>query len=174
MIPLLELSKYPLPAFLEGKFTHLEYFKWLRNKADTLLKRDRKRRKPYAASATKSSYRQEVHKAIINGGERDPYTGESLEWELISKWDTSHEQPEGYKKRFALMPTVDHVNADELKFEICSFRINEAKADLKPEEFIELCKKVAGYRFTAIGFERHPKRKRLTPKVVPPQSTTGK
>jgi hypothetical protein len=145
-LSLLELSKYPLPPFLEGTFTQLEYFKWLRNKAHGLLRRDKKRGKPYAAAATKSAYQQEIHEAIMDGGERDPYTGETLEWDLIKQWDSSREQPEGYKKRFVLMPTVDHVTAEELKFEICSFRINEAKADLEPEEFVELCKKVVKYR----------------------------
>ena len=145
-VSLLELSKYPLPPFLEGKFTQLEYFKWLRNKAHGLLKRDKKRGKPYAATATKSAYQKEIHEAIMDGGERDPYTGETLKWDLIKKWDTSREQPEGYKKKFGLMPTVDHVTADALNFEICSFRINEAKADLTPREFVELCRKVARYR----------------------------
>jgi hypothetical protein len=145
-ISLLELEKYPLPHFLVGKCLHPEYYKWLRNKADTILKRDKKRGKAYAADATTSFYQQEIHQAIMAGGERDPYTGEALAWEHIGEWDTSHSQPDVYKKKFALMPTVDHVSEDELKFEICSWRTNTAKADLEPEEFVELCKMVAKHR----------------------------
>jgi hypothetical protein len=140
------LLKYPLPDFLIGSCTQNEYFRWLRNKADTLLKRDKKRGKPYAASATRSNYEQVIHQAILTGGLCDPFTGEALDWKLIGTWDTTRKQPDGYKKEFALMPTVDHVREDSLEFEICSFRVNEAKADLEPDKFVELCKKVAAYR----------------------------
>jgi hypothetical protein len=145
-ISLLELAKYPLPVFLEGKCTHAVYFKWLTNKADTLLKRDQKRRKPYAMTVTKSVYKEKIHKAVMDNGQYDPYTGDSLKWELISTWDTSHDQPGGYKKHFALMPTVDHVDPDVLDFEICSLQSNDCKSDFRPEEFIEYCKKVVEHR----------------------------
>ena len=55
----------------------------------------------------------------MDGGQYDPYTGELMNWKLISKWDTSHDQPGGYKKQFALMPTVDHIDPDMMEFEIC-------------------------------------------------------
>jgi hypothetical protein len=143
-LSLKELATYPLPSFLEGRCTHSIYVKWLNNKADTLIKRDKKRGKPYAATATESTYKKEIHKAVLNGGELDPYTGEALAWELISTW-IPKKQPDGYKRRFSLMPTVDHVTADKLKFEICSWQTNDAKSDLSPEEFVELCKKVVTY-----------------------------
>ena len=144
-VSLRELAKYPLPAFLEGKCAPSVYFKWLNCKADTLLKRDKKRGKAYAATATKSVYKAKIHQAVANHGEYDPYTGRPLAWELIATWDTSHQQPDGYKKQFALMPTVDHVTPDELEFEICSWRINDSKNDLTPEEFVGLCGNVAAY-----------------------------
>jgi len=141
-----ELIKYPLPSFLEGRCTHPVYIKWLSNKGDSLFKRDLKRHKPYAANASLSRYKEIIHKAVMDGGQYDPYTGDALAWELISKWDTSHEQPEGYKRKFALMPTVDHVTPNVLEFEICSWQTNDCKADLSPAEFVEFCKKVVKYR----------------------------
>jgi hypothetical protein len=39
------------------------------------------------------------------------------------------------------MPTVDHVDP-VLEFQICSWRINECKSGLTPQEFTDLCKKV--------------------------------
>ncbi len=145
-ISLHESANYPLPDFLKGKCTHPVYIKWLNNKADTLLKRDKARGKPYAAKATGSAYKKEIHRAVLNGGERDPYTGEKLEWELIGKWDSTHKHPDGYKRKFRLMPTVDHISQDDLKFEICSWRTNQAKADLRPKEFVDFCGLVARFR----------------------------
>jgi hypothetical protein len=141
-----ELAVYPLPFFLKGKLGHSVYVKWLNNKADTLIKRDKKRGKPYAAAITASVYKNKIHEAVLNGGERDPYTGEALAWELISTWDTNKLQPDGYKRKFSMMPTVDHVTEDYLQFEICSWRTNDAKAYLRPEEFVEYCGKVVKYR----------------------------
>ncbi|MBA4388424.1 MAG: hypothetical protein C0404_10620 [Verrucomicrobia bacterium] len=142
----LDLAKYPLPAFLEGRCTPSFYYKWLHQKADSLLKRDKKRRKPYALNAAKSEYKARIHEAVTSSGRIDPYTGDVLAWELIRVWDTSHDQPEGYKRKFALLPTVDHITPDVLKFEICSWQVNDSKAGLLPSEFIDLCRKVINYR----------------------------
>jgi len=142
----LDLAKYPLPSFLEGKCTPTVYYRWLHIKAATLLKRDKKRQKPYALTATEAVYKGKIHAAVTDGGQYDPYTGEPLTWELISKWDTSSKQPEGYKRKFALMPTVDHITPSVLEFEICSWKINDSKCDLAPAEFVELCKKVVEFR----------------------------
>lgn len=139
-------NRYPLPDFLEGICTRALYDKWLTAKAHTLFERDLKRGKPYALNASVSIYKEKIHAAVLAGGQRDPYTGEELRWDLISTWDTSHVQEEGYKKRFALMPTVDHVTPDTLDFVICSWQINDAKSDLSPEEFVALCKKVVDFR----------------------------
>ena len=59
-------------------------------------------------------------------------------------------------KSLYLMPTVDHVDplalakrfgearsASVLEFQICSWRINECKSGLTPEEFVGLCRRVA-------------------------------
>jgi hypothetical protein len=141
-----ELVKYPLPGFLEGRITPAVYYRWLHIKAATLLERDKKRKKPYALTATKAVYKGKIHAAVTGGGQYDPYTGEPLAWELISTWDSRRDHPEGYKKKFALLPTVDHITPDVLEFEICSWVINDAKNDLDPAEFVELCRKVVGFR----------------------------
>jgi hypothetical protein len=145
-IPLAELIKYPLPAFLNGRCEPKVYYKWLLVKAITLLRRDKKRKKPYTANATISTYKEKIHSAVTESCEYDPYTGEYLAWELIGQWDSSHDQSDDYKKEFALLPTVDHVNATELKFQICSWKINDAKSSLTTEEFLNLCEMVTNYR----------------------------
>lgn len=142
----LDLTTYTLPSFLKGRCTPVLYCKWLNQKANTLLKRDKKRKKPYALNATPCAYKALIHEAVMNNGQVDPYTGDRLAWELIGIWDTSHDQPDGYKRKFALLPTVDHITPDELAFEICSWQINDGKADLLPEEFIRQCEKVVEYR----------------------------
>jgi hypothetical protein len=144
-IPLRDLIIYPLPEFLEGRCTHTLYVKWLNKKAENLFIRDKKRGKPYAKNATKQMYKKEIHKAVLESGDNDPYTGEPLAWELICTWKPD-DQPDGYKKQFDHMPTVDHVVGDALEFEICSFQANDAKSDMTPGEFIQFCKKVAAYR----------------------------
>lgn len=137
-----DLVKYPLPAFLAGRCDPVEFHKWINNKADTLRKRDMKHGKPYALNSTKAQYKEKVYSAICNSGDLDPYTGDLLAWELIGTWDTSTRHTEAYKRKFALMPTIDHSDPDVLDFEICSWLINECKTYLTPAEFIALCQKV--------------------------------
>lgn len=141
--------KYPLPALLIGRCTHPLFTRWMYSKAHVLIRRDKKRGKPYALNATRAGYEELIYKAVLNGGERDPYTGDLFAWELIDTWDTSQKHPDGYEKQFALMPTVDHITPDKLEFEICTFEVNTCKSYLNPEEFVEFCKKVAQYRAQA-------------------------
>ena len=81
---------------------------------------------------------------LSNG--RDYYTGEMLNWKLISQYrnDASKNGKRQYKKGFALLPTVDHVGdgMGPANFVICSWRTNDAKSDLTCAEFEELCRKV--------------------------------
>jgi hypothetical protein len=77
-----------------------------------------------------------------------------MDWKLISKWDSSKDQPDGYKKKFAMMPTVDHVHADILEFEICSWQINTAKSDLEPDEFKKLCEEVTNYTKKSLTLQK--------------------
>ena len=109
---LCDWPSYPLPSFLEGRCDRAVFAKWLDIKAETLLSRDRNRGKPYAVNASKSGYKQQIYKAVVKSGDRDPYTDDPLAWELIGEWDTASKHPDGYKKKFALIPTVDHASSD--------------------------------------------------------------
>jgi hypothetical protein len=137
-----DLVKYPLPAFLEGRCVPSEFYKWINCKADTMLKRDKKRGKPYARSATKATYKGKIYEAVVKSGDRDPYTGDIFAWELIGTWDTRTAHTSEYKRQYALMPTVDHSDPDVLELEICTWLVNECKTYLTPAEFKALCHKV--------------------------------
>jgi hypothetical protein len=113
-------TRYPLPEFLEGIITQVKYNGWLRTKAWGLLRRDRRRKLPFALNADITLYKDMVHKAICAAGTQDPYTGETLQWELIDKWDPAAAKGNSdYIKQFYLLPTVDHVDpcAVTLEFE---------------------------------------------------------
>ena len=113
------------------------------------MRRDRKRSMSDAAGA---SYRNAIHVAVLASGGRDDYTGEELHWHLISQYKNAESQ-EGrhhYKAGFALLPTVDHVDASasSAAFKICAWRTNDAKNDLSVSAFVSLCARVlahAGY-----------------------------
>jgi hypothetical protein len=98
--------KYALPVFLAGVCTEPAYIRWLRYRAQAHVKRDRKRGN---LTATRESYMQAIHVAVVASDGRDVYTGERLEWNLISTWDNvaSQEGRRIYKKQFAMLPTVD-------------------------------------------------------------------
>lgn len=124
------------------------YKKWLQRRAQSLAKRDRK----YLQSQEKDprtvvvkEYKTAIHDAVCECQGKDTYTGEALDWTLLSEWDNEKAKADKrkYKKEFALLPTVDHV--DELgvaKFKICAWRTNDAKNDLSLNELIDFCKKI--------------------------------
>ena len=135
--------KYQRPNFLDEIITQEAYEKWLHRKALTHVKRDRNRGNN---SAIVEEYKIAIHNAVIECNGFDSYTNEKLDWTLISTYNNKESKQYGriYKKKFALLPSVDHVD-DGLgspKFKICSWRTNDAKNDLSLEEFVELCKKV--------------------------------
>jgi len=83
----------------------------------------------------------------------DAYTGEALDWRLLSTYKNEESQAgrQAYKAGFGLLPTVDHVSAEatEVSFKICAWRTNDAKNDLAIAGFVELCRRVvihAGYQ----------------------------
>jgi hypothetical protein len=136
-------KKYALPAFLQGVVSEENYEIWLSRKTNTHIKRDRERGNEVA---TRESYRIAIHDAVTNSLGLDAYTGEQLDWSLLSQYDNKESQAQGraYKHRFGLLPTLDHVgdgtgNAD---FLICGWRTNDAKNDLSLDDFHELCRKV--------------------------------
>jgi hypothetical protein len=137
---------YVLPPQLEGMCTEAAYKKWLHRKATAHIIRDRKR---WKKDISLSEYKKAIHAAVLQTGRKDAYTGEELAWGLISKYDNeaSRQGKAEYKKRFAMLPTVDHAgeHAGELNFKICSWRTNDAKSDLSLKDFLELCKKVLNH-----------------------------
>jgi hypothetical protein len=137
---------YPVPGFLSGRVTQKQYSRWLEGRGKDLFTRDRQRRKPFALKSSRSLYKSLIHYAVVNAGEFDPFTGDRLSWELIGTWtdvNTEARRPDAYDAKYALMPTVDHKDPDVLEFEICSWKINNAKGNLTPREFIALCKRIA-------------------------------
>lgn len=132
-----------MPVFLAESVSADAYERWLTRKAAAHVKRDRKRGQ---SGVTQSLYKEAIHAAVILSQGKDAYTGETLDWQLISKYnnDESRIGRHGYKSGFALLPTVDHVNAGatEASFRICSWRTNDAKNDLSVDDFLSLCEKV--------------------------------
>jgi hypothetical protein len=139
-------EKYPLPCFLEGIITPSVYYKFLASRARTLLFRDRKRNKPFAVTATKAQYRSLIHDAVMRNGQTDPYTGETLDWGLIGAMKEDPALRDIFEKKFALMPTVDHIDPDKLEFAIVSLLVNSSKSDMTPKEYRALCQKVVAFQ----------------------------
>ncbi|MDD5672890.1 MAG: hypothetical protein PHC61_01895 [Chitinivibrionales bacterium] len=128
------------------------YDKYLNCKADTLHKRDLRLKRPYALKGSKAIYKQKLHAAILKTGTRDPYTGDTLRWDLMSKWintpKLSLALQGNFSRDFYLLPVVNHADpeADVLEFEICSWLVNASKTVLNPADYIALCKKIAANR----------------------------
>lgn len=141
--------KHNLPTFLSDVVTEQAYERWLTRKAAAHLRRDRKR----GHTGIGSLYREAIHAAVVLSQGKDAYTGETLDWHLISTYRNEDSQlgRHAYKASFALLPTVDHVDATatEASFKICGWRTNDAKHDLSLSSFLDLCEKAllfAGYR----------------------------
>ena len=132
-----------MPAFLAENVSADAYERWLSRKAAAHVKRDRKRSQ---SRVTQSLYKEAIHAAVVLSEGRDAYTGEALDWKLISKYNNEDSQKgrHGYKAGFALLPTVDHISAGatEASFRICAWRTNDAKNDLSVEDFLSLCIRV--------------------------------
>ena len=137
------MKKYHFPDCLRGQCEPDDFDHWLERKARALLKRDRKRGN---STASREIYKVAIHGAILRSRGRDEYTGQPLDWSLISKYDNDDSKKHGreYKKRFGNLPTVDHIDEGlgVPDFAICSWRVNDSKNDLTIEEFVQLCKQV--------------------------------
>ncbi|GAB3000829.1 hypothetical protein [Psychrosphaera aestuarii] len=137
------MKKYQLVSPLSEIVDQAVYEKWLARKARAHVKRDRERGND---SATVAEYKVEIHRAVIESDGLDAYTLEKLDWSLLSKYDNEQSKLHGrnYKKLFAMLPSVDHVDdgLGKANFKICSWQTNDAKNDLAYSEFVELCKKV--------------------------------
>ena len=143
-----EKSRYSVPKALE--ISHATYLRWLRRKAAAHVKRDRKRFPDL--DLTGESYRLQIHQAVCDHGTHDYYTGEALDWSLVSTYDNAESKlgKTAYKLGFALLPTVDHVFEPngEYRFVICAWRTNDAKNDMSHTEFVALCQRVVAHHQT--------------------------
>ncbi len=149
------IHKYPLPPLLSGVLSVSEYDKLLNCKADSLRKRDLKLKRPFPRTCSKAVYKQKINAAILASDGKDPYTRDALRWDLLATWDKKKEAllclgpaADVFNKEYFLMPTVDHCDpyADELNFEICSWIVNSSKTLMNPQEYVDLCRKVAKNR----------------------------
>jgi hypothetical protein len=138
--------KYPLPLFLEGIVSQEIYKKWLHRKASAHYRRDVNNPNRFRKGISRELYKSLIHKAVISSGGVDFYTGESLDWHKISTYDNEQSKKYGseYKAKLALLPSVDHIAAEDggHDFVICSWRMNDAKNDLSLETFITLSRLV--------------------------------
>src|SRR5262245_57860460 len=114
-------KKYELPVFLVGVCASVVYEKWLHNRAKAHVTRDRERG---YRDCRIERYKQMIHAAVCNGGDRDYYTGLPLDWSLIGTYcnQKSSSGRGEYFRSYRNMPTVDHAvgSIGELKFVICS------------------------------------------------------
>lgn len=144
--------KHTMPPFLEGRTSAEAYERWLNRKAIAHVKRDRARGR-IGSAVSRPLYKESIHAAVVLSGGRDAYTGEGLDWHLISKYDNDESKAgrHEYKAQFALLPSVDHLDAgaSEASFRICAWRTNDAKNDLSVEVFIDLCKRVVSHAGSA-------------------------
>ena len=124
---LLSMKKYPLPAFFPTELTQPKYERWLYRKAMSHVRRDKKRGNK---TATIEDYKKAIHRAVEESHGIDAYTGEQLHWVLLSKYNNEDAKSGSreYKKKFALLPTVDHIGDGKgpADFVICSWRTNDA------------------------------------------------
>lgn len=136
-----------LPSFLSGKCPRAKYLRWLRRRAVAHVRRDQSRGN---LTCRRRDYEQAIHEAVIASRGVDAYTGEQLDWSLLSRYDNAESKAgqRHYKARFAMLPTVDHVGDgnDEPTFVICAWRTNDGKNDLSLDEFTELCRKVLAHQ----------------------------
>ena len=113
----------------------------LRRKAMAVTRRDKRRDGKYSVKEAIEAIHQAFHRC--NGF--DPYDGSKLAPELLGEYKNEDAKAEGaaHKRRFAMLPTVDHVKAEPVAdFEIVSWQTNDAKGDMLPEEFISYCRRV--------------------------------
>ena len=139
-------KKYTPPGFLIDCIEQGQYQRWLHRKAVAHVRRDRRRGN---AEAMIADYKKAIHAAVCVSRGLDFYTGEPLNWSLISTYDNEASKKGGrmYKADFSLLPTIDHVGDGRgmADFRICAWRTNDAKSDLSHEDFVELCRRVVAF-----------------------------
>ena len=118
-----------------------DYSDLIRKKAVAVTRRDKRRGGKYTVKQAIEAINQAFHRC--NGF--DPYDGSKLDPKLLGTYNNEEAKAQGadYKKRFAMLPTVDHVKAEPVPdFEIVSWQTNDAKGDMPSKEFIAYCRRV--------------------------------
>ena len=118
-----------------------EYSELIRKKAVAVTRRDKRRGGEYSVKEAIEA----IHQAFDRCNGFDPYDGSKLDPELLGEYRNEDAKAQGaaHKRRFAMLPTVDHVKAEPVAdFEIVSWQTNDAKGDMPPEEFIAYCRRV--------------------------------
>jgi hypothetical protein len=92
--------KRAMPPFLTGQVLPEAYSRWLARKATAHVRRDRARGRP----ASVAQYKDAIHEAVLVSRGCDAYTGEVLDWHLVSTYDNdeSRKGRHSYKAKFAL------------------------------------------------------------------------
>jgi len=139
-------ARYEPPNVLVPEIDGVIYRRWLTRKAAAYRKRDRRRGN---TGATIESYKRAIHDAVCRSQGCDAYTGEMLDWRLISTYDNARSKVgrRVYKDSLALLPTVDHVG-DGLSgadFKICGWQTNDCKSSLSYLDFIAFCRRVIAH-----------------------------
>lgn len=121
--------KYELPPFLKDTVVIRQvYVRWLGRKARAHARRDGRR---WERTMRLSDYKQAIHRPVLRSRGQDFYTHEPLDWHLLSEYDNEDSKHLGgeYKRRFAFLPTVGHVDPEsrEVDFQICGWRTNIAR-----------------------------------------------
>ena len=123
-------------GFSDGKYSEL-----IQRKAVAVASRDKRRGGKYTVKQAIEA----IHEAFHRCSGTDPYDGSKLNPKLLGEYKNEDAKAEGaaHKRRFAMLPTVDHVTAEPVPdFEIVSWQTNDAKGDMPPEEFIAYCRRV--------------------------------
>ena len=120
----------------DGKYSEL-----IQRKAVAVTRRDKRRGGQYTVKQAIEAINEAFHRC--NGF--DPYDGSKLNPKLLGTYNNEEAKAQGadYKRRFAMLPTVDHVKPEPvLDFKIVSWQTNEAKGDMSTKEFIAYCRRV--------------------------------
>ena len=121
-------------------FSDQDYSKILHRRALAVTRRDKRRGGNYTVKQAIEAINQAFHRC--NGF--DPY--DQFCWSRAARtYDNQKSKEKGaaYKREMAMLPTVDHVKAEPLaEFEIVSWQTNDAKGEMRPEEFVAYCRRV--------------------------------
>ena len=118
-----------------------DYSDLIRKKAEVVTRRDKRRDGKYSVKEAIKA----IHEAFHRCNGFDPYDGSKLNPKLLGEYRNEDAKAQGaaHKRRFAMLPTVDHVKAEPVAdFQIVSWQTNDAKGDMPPEEFIAYCRRV--------------------------------